>query len=420
MISMVRMKKFLTALVLVGSFFAGEAFADEDFDLAKSVVDILSTGAYYVKYRENPANFVPVRVYSVKDGMVATYLEKNSQHRDLSRGGDLYRIDDQSKIMEIHEGRGNPSMFGSAPYTFAGRGEKEEGDQVLRYEEAVMDDGRMLRFFFSDSETTPSPAFDDFWTMMRSFSGGSALAQIEIVSSDGRGFLLFITEFGAIVTDNRVFNVPQWYDVRKTFQQLKQDAQEGIMPDDPVDRLMIQMSISEDERLKRAAEERDFRSELVGGMWHSSPSLGSGWSQRLGFLDDSTFIYAASEMDGESRERFITGEWSLNAEGLLTLNCREALKWEGGEVVPAMGSTGTKTEIIKADLRKVKFDPVKKIEIHIGDYIYDDSTPRPWKISLPDGGAIWSGDGWWWKYEGDKDLENLDNDYKNTEEKAAK
>ena len=162
---------------------------------------------------------------------------------------------------------------------------------------------------------------------------------------------------------------------------------------------------------------RDFRSELLGGMWHASPVLGSGWSERLGLLDDSTFIYAASEMDGETRERFITGEWSVSSDGLLTLHCREALKWEGGEVVPAMASTGTETEIINATLVKVKTDEV--IEIRVGEYVYDDSTPRPWKICLPDGGAIWGGDGWWWKYEGDWDLEELRNDYKLADTETA-
>ena len=144
-------------------------------------------------------------------------------------------------------------------------------------------------------------------------------------------------------------------------------------------------------------------------MWHESPVLGSGWSKRLGLYDDFTFIYAASGMDGETRERFITGEWSVSSDGLLTLSCREVLKWEGGKAAPAIGSTGTETEIIDAELVKVKYNPAKKIEIRVGDYVYDDDdeTPHPWKICLPDKGAMWGGDGWWWKYEGDYDLDEL-------------
>jgi len=164
---------------------------------------------------------------------------------------------------------------------------------------------------------------------------------------------------------------------------------------------------------------RDFRSELTGGMWHAGPALGSGWANRLALLDDSTFIYAASEMDGATRERFITGEWSVSPDGLLTLLRRETLKWEGGEVVPATGSTGTKTEIINAALVKVKHDPAKKIVISVGKYVYDGSMPRPWKISLPDAGAIWGGDGWWWKYEGDGDLNELKASYERARAEAG-
>jgi hypothetical protein len=168
------------------------------------------------------------------------------------------------------------------------------------------------------------------------------------------------------------------------------------------------------------SKERDFLFELTGGMWHASPVLGSGWSGRLGFLDDATFIYAANEMDRETRVRFVTGEWSVSSDGWLTLFCKEALRWDGGEVVPAMASTATETEIINADLVKVKYAPVERIDIRVGDYVYDDSTPRPWKICLQDGGAIWGGDGWWWKYAGDWDLNELRESYESAEAEAIK
>jgi hypothetical protein len=158
---------------------------------------------------------------------------------------------------------------------------------------------------------------------------------------------------------------------------------------------------------------RDFRSELTGGMWHASPVLGSGWANRLGLLDDSTFVYAASEMDGETRERFIAGDWSVSSDGVLMLLCRETLKWECGEIVPATGSIGTKMEIINARMVKIMHDPSARIEIQVGDYVFGDSTPRPWKICLPDAGEIWGGDGWWWKYVGEYDINELIDSYKN-------
>ena len=167
-------------------------------------------------------------------------------------------------------------------------------------------------------------------------------------------------------------------------------------------------AISEDN-----ANKRDFRKELTGGMWHASPELGHGWSERLGLYNDSTFIYAAAELNGETRDLFIKGEWSVSSEGLLTLTCREVLKLEGGKVVSSQGLIETDTEIIDAKLVKTKYDPLRSIEIRVGEYVQDDNdeTPHPWKIILSDGGAIWGGDRWWWKYKGADNLDELLDSY---------
>ena len=53
--------------------------AGDNFELARSAVDILPTGTFYVKYSYRPESFSPVTVYNVKDGMVATYSEKAPQ-----------------------------------------------------------------------------------------------------------------------------------------------------------------------------------------------------------------------------------------------------------------------------------------------------------------------------------------------------
>ena len=193
------MKKFLTALVLTGLFFAGNAFAEEGFELAKSVVDALSAGTYYLKYRQNPADFAPVTVYNVKDGMVVSFSERVPQPRNLSRDGDWYVINDDNKIMEIYEGRATPPMFGRGPYVFAGRGEKTEGDKTLRYEEAVLGDGTTVRFFFEDT--------------VRYLLKVSVLSQIELTRPGAeRSAFFFVTEFGASVRDS-LFDVPKYYTV---------------------------------------------------------------------------------------------------------------------------------------------------------------------------------------------------------------
>ena len=163
---------------------------------------------------------------------------------------------------------------------------------------------------------------------------------------------------------------------------------------------------------------RDYRAELIG-LWHASPVLGSGWASRFVLQDDGTFIYAASEMDGETRERFITGTWGVSPDGMLTLDYREILKWEGGEAIPATGSTGTDTEIIGADLVKAVPNPAVKVQTPVGNYIYDKNDPHPWSICFESMGTIW--DGWWWKYESERshDTQTLIDDYKSVALKVS-
>ncbi|MCL1940944.1 MAG: ankyrin repeat domain-containing protein [Synergistaceae bacterium] len=233
------MKKFLTALFLVfiivtaGPVFASGAPEEEGFDLARSVVDILSTGTYYLKYSYRPESFNPVTVYNVKDGMVVAYSEKVPQTRSLYLGGDLYVISDASRTMEIYEEHSVPKMLGRAPYKFTGRGEEEVWDKILPYEEASADDGTTLRFFFD----------------------GSKLTAIKIATTDGKGALFFIPHellrpgFGAQVAD-RLFEVPKSYTVRKSFEQMKREAREGIMPDNPADRILIETWLADEARRK--------------------------------------------------------------------------------------------------------------------------------------------------------------------------
>ena len=151
--------------------------------------------------------------------------------------------------------------------------------------------------------------------------------------------------------------------------------------------------------------------------------LGSGWSNRLAIFDDGTFIFATSQMDGETRERFIKGDWSVNSDGFLTLVCRTALRWQNGKVVPATGSIGTETEIINADVMKITYDPPEKVIILVGNYIYSEGNPHPWSIFFSDQGSQWDTrwSDWWWKYETEPsyDTFTLIQDYESMEATSA-
>jgi hypothetical protein len=71
-------------------------------------------------------------------------------------------------------------------------------------------------------------------------------------------------------------------------------------------------------------------------VWHGSPVLGSGWSERFALYGDGSFIWGANEMDGETRLRYMAGTWDVK-EGQLLLTVALAVGWEGGEVVANNG-----------------------------------------------------------------------------------
>ena len=154
----------------------------------------------------------------------------------------------------------------------------------------------------------------------------------------------------------------------------------------------------------RSSIVRDYRSELVGSVWHRSDVLGSGWAERFLLMQDNSFIYAASEMDGETRTRFIRGTWSIS-DGYLVFNFQKARVLEGGQTIPATGSIGTVLEIINAKLVDKTYAPAEQHRILIGNYIYSADMPHPWSINFETSDPLF--DGWWYKYEGQYDYDQL-------------
>jgi hypothetical protein len=153
---------------------------------------------------------------------------------------------------------------------------------------------------------------------------------------------------------------------------------------------------------------RDYRSELVGYLWHGSDMLGSGWSERFLLAPDSRFFYAASQMDGETRTRGVSGTWEID-EGYLVLYFRQAIVWEGGETVPATGSTGTAREIVDAKTVEKTYNPAEKHKILIGNYIYIADMPHPWSVCCETSGPLC--DGWWYRDGAPGDYDQLMEDW---------
>jgi hypothetical protein len=236
------MKKLLAVFFTVAVLaFHPPAEADEGFKLAKDVIDILSKGTFRLEFRTHPTLPVaPVRVYNVKGGVSGEYTKQNADYRSVYSGGQLYSIDDKSKVMEIRPVTDSLSDALPAPgdFRFAGRGEEQSGGKKLPYEDATDSKGVTWRFVFD----------------------GAKLAAIERKASDGAFRLVYpaVQNFSAGAEAGKL-EIPKGYTVRKTLERMKEDAAKGIWPDDPVDKLALQTALSEDERIKneRAATRRE-------------------------------------------------------------------------------------------------------------------------------------------------------------------
>ena len=105
-----------------------------------------------------------------------------------------------------------------------------------------------------------------------------------------------------------------------------------------------------DAESKSGAEDFDDDIELersLYGLWHGSPVVGSGFSERLFLEREYSFVWLASQMDGLQRIRALSGYWEV-ADGKLELTVTEEIRWEGGRLVPAFASWGTEEVIVDA------------------------------------------------------------------------
>jgi hypothetical protein len=222
------------------------AQAAEDFDLAKPVVEILSKGTFYVKYRmRKDMTFLLPTVYNKRPGMEVSYSEGQPNVRFLTRDGLVYSIDDEAKITEIRPRVGETFTFEPRAYQFAGSGEETTDGKTYRYEDAAYSGGdAVLRLVFDggklDAVRTVQP-------------DGKISYPFPVVLEFGSGALDLYRNAALRLPDNgdRLFEIPKDYEVRKSLQQMKEEAKEGKMPDNPPDKIAVQLALSDDERLER-------------------------------------------------------------------------------------------------------------------------------------------------------------------------
>ena len=85
-------------------------------------------------------------------------------------------------------------------------------------------------------------------------------------------------------------------------------------------------------------------SDGVAGLWHAMPMVASGYAEIYALYENGMFVWRESEMDGESRLRERSGNWSLEGDTLVLLVGTDLVR-EGGTLEPATGSVGTDSEL---------------------------------------------------------------------------
>jgi len=105
-------------------------------------------------------------------------------------------------------------------------------------------------------------------------------------------------------------------------------------------------------------------------VWHGSPVLAAGWSERFALHEDGTFLWGANEMDGASRLRYLTGTWEVR-DGQLTLHATLAVNWDGGELVPNDGFASYGSDEVLKDYTVGVYAIDNELTLPIGEITFD-------------------------------------------------
>ena len=104
--------------------------------------------------------------------------------------------------------------------------------------------------------------------------------------------------------------------------------------------------------------------ELIG-IWHASPSVGAGYSERFFFYEDGTFRFCYSQYDEEKRILDMAGSWTVKGKQLI-LSITQETVLVGGELAEPSPSSTSKYSIVNATKEKRVYDSPKTIEYTLG------------------------------------------------------
>ncbi len=110
-------------------------------------------------------------------------------------------------------------------------------------------------------------------------------------------------------------------------------------------------------------------------LWHASPVLGAGWSERFALYEDGSFIWAANQMDGESTCRYFAGTWEIQ-DGNLLLHSKLVVGWEGGELVENTGIGSFASEQVLLNPTIVVYTLVQEFWVPLGEITHDSGNGR--------------------------------------------
>ncbi len=129
-----------------------------------------------------------------------------------------------------------------------------------------------------------------------------------------------------------------------------------------------------EEHLHLIAREDEQEKALIG-VWQAASVMGAGWADTYRFFGDGAFRHLASQMDCAAREVSQTGTWALRKQNLV-LRISERTVVEGGKLEPAIGSCGSKDQLVGGTSRIEKIAPAKEMVVPLTQVQKDADTER--------------------------------------------
>ncbi|HMB31379.1 MAG TPA: YARHG domain-containing protein [Desulfohalobiaceae bacterium] len=147
-----------------------------------------------------------------------------------------------------------------------------------------------------------------------------------------------------------------------------------------IDRYNINLILYFEKKYKNNPIEGIERKNVLG-IWHPSPTVGSGYMERYFFNKDGTFKWSSNQMDGSNRLFEYHGRWRL--KGKLVEITVSRYKWlKGGKIVEPYASYGSSFIIENGELKSINIseDPLT-VRLPVEKYGLDQEVSNSFKCN---------------------------------------